>query len=804
MAPPLVKNDVDQGLTTAQAESILKKDGFNELPQSRESFLSQIKELVSEPMIILLIIGSILYFILGEISDAIPLLISVIAIVAIDIYEERKAKKAVEALRQIGSPRAYVLRNGETVHIASREIVVGDYLILNEGDRVAADATLIQATNLSCEESMLTGESVTVPKLNGAAVFMGTLVTTGHGQSLVTATGAKTEIGKIGKSLNEIKIEASPSKKEIGRLVKKIAFIGAALCLSLVVYYGISRGNWLQGILAGITLAMSVIPEEIPVVLAVFTILGAFRISKKRVLARRSSVIETLGATTVICLDKTGTITQNKMRLNQLYVPGKSYEITGDNIPNEFSELIKVSVLASRTRTVDPIEKAIHEFGKIPGNWHHQTEIPLNMAVSEVWKDDSGKDLTALKGAPETILDYCRVNLIEREVILAKVKDFAQEGLRTLAVAKEENIGPKFLGILGFSDPIRPAIKDAVKVCYSAGIRIVVITGDHPETAKRIASEIGLKNSSNFILGPNLKSLNESQLEKEVKTNNIFARVTPAQKLLLVEALKKSGEVVTMIGDGVNDAPAIKAANIGVAMGEHGTDVARESASLVLLDDNFNSVVDTVRLGRRIYANIRRAITYVIILHFPVAGIALIPVFLGFPPVLFPIHIAIMELFTDPVSSMVFESQNEELNIMKKSPRKLSEKMVTSQILISGVIQGLICLSFALLTFEIATSLKLGASEVRTMVIVTLLVINIGVVLANRVWSIDRALSIFIVASTIFVIIAPHVSLVRDFLKLGQVSLLHQATAIGIGLLATVTLLIISNLKKEKGTTYSK
>ncbi|MCX6784122.1 MAG: cation-translocating P-type ATPase [candidate division WWE3 bacterium] len=786
---------MDQGLTTAQAADILKKTGYNELSQSRIGFLSQIKELISEPMIILLIIGSILYFTLGEISDAVPLLISVVAIILIDIYEERKAKKALEALQQIGSPRAFVLRNGETVHIASREVVVGDYLILNEGDRVAADATLTQVTNLSCEESMLTGESVAVPKLNGAAVFMGTLITTGHGIAQVTATGPKTEIGKIGKSLNEIKIEASPSKKEIGSLVKKIAFIGATLCLSLVVYYGLRQGNWLQGILAGITLAMSVIPEEIPVVLAVFTILGAFRISKKRVLARRSSVIETLGATTVICLDKTGTITQNKMRLSGLYIPGKSYEIVGDNIPNEFAELIKVSVLASGTRTVDPIEKAIHEFGKIPEGWHHQTEVPLNMAVSEIWKDDSGNDLTALKGAPETILDYCLVNLIEREVILIKVVAMAEAGLRTLAVAVSSSEGPRFLGLLGFTDPIRPAIKDAVKMCYSAGIRIVIITGDHPETAKRIALEIGLKNSRNCILGPNLKSLNESQLEKEVKTNNIFARVSPGQKLLLVEALKKSGEVVTMIGDGVNDAPAIKAANIGVAMGEHGTDVARESASLVLLDDNFTSVVDAVRLGRRIYANIRRAIVYVIALHFPIAGMALIPVFLGFPPVFFPIHIAIMELFTDPVSSMVFESQDEEPNIMKKSPRKLSEKMVTSQILISGVIQGLICLGFALLTFGIATSLKLGESEVRTMVIVTLLVINIGVVLANRVWSIDRSLSIFIVASTIFVIISPHVPLVRDFLKLGQISLLHQATAIGIGLLATATLVFIKKIR---------
>ena len=662
---------------------------------------------------------------------------------------------------------------------------------------------------------MLTGESITVPKLAGSPVFMGTLITTGHGLAKVSATGVQSEMGKIGKSLEEIKIEPSPSKAEAGILVKRIALIGLTLCLSLVLYWGIKHNDWTGGVLAGITLAMSVLPEEIPIVLAIFTILGAFRMSKKRVLAKRSSVIETLGATTVICLDKTGTITQNKMRITALFTHGRKVNLDGDNLPDEFDELVKYAVLASRKRAVDPVEKAIFELGErsfgtknLFEDWKHLTEEPLTekiMAVSQVWQEPNGTQIIALKGAPEAIFELCHLNPFERDALNQTTTELAQEGLRVLAVAKNGSGTPEFLGLLGFSDPIRPAIKNAIKECYSAGIRVVIITGDHPQTAQRIATEVGLKQSQHLVLGIALKSMDEKTLEHAAKTTNIFARVSPSQKLLLVEALKNSGEVVTMIGDGVNDAPAIKAANIGVAMGEHGTDVARESSSLVLLDDNFASVVDAVRLGRRIYANIRKAITYIIVMHFPVAGMALVPVFLGFPPVLFPIHIAIMELFTDPASSIVFESQPEEIGVMNKKPRQLAEKLISRSILLSGILQGIIALGFALATFWTAATLKLDASETRTMVLLTLLVLNVGIVSVNRSWNktslwnfwrVDPTMFVFLTVSALFIIFTPHLPFIRGFLKLGQISLNHQLVAILTGLTATGTLLIFKQLSK--------
>ena len=762
-------------------------------------------------MIVLLLIGSGLYLLLGELGDAIPLLFSTIAVMLLNIYEENKAEKALKALKELGSPKAYVIRDGEVAKIPSREVVVGDHLLINEGDFVAADARVVQATNLTTDEALLTGESVTVPKIEGAQIFMGTMVATGHGLAVVSQIGQATEIGKIGSSLEEIKMESSPAKKEAAKLTGILAVFGLSLCLILVLLYGLTQGNWLAGLLAGITLAMSLLPEEIPVVITIFTIMGAYRMSKHRLLTKRSSVIETLGAATVICLDKTGTITQNKMVVTKLYAAGQTWDVGNTLINQAYDELIKFAVLACHPHTVDPMEKAIGSLGaklwgtqQLFADWKHLSEVPITekvLAVSEVWEDLAKTQVTAIKGAPEAIINLCPLNFFEKEALDAIVASMAEEGLRVMGVAKNISGQTEFVGLLGFSDPIRPAIKEAVAQSYSAGVRVVIITGDHLETAKRVGAEIGLKHHQQCLTGAHIKEMDETAVRKAVKSHNIFARITPSQKLLLIDALKQNGEIVAMVGDGVNDAPAIKSAHIGIAMGEKGTDVARAASSLVLLDDNFASVVTAIKQGRRIYDNIKKAIGYVVAMHFPIAGMAIIPIMLGYPPVLLPIHIALLEIFIDPACSIVFESQPEEANIMKRSPRQISEKLVNLKTIVGNVFQGIVALTGVYLSFLLTTRQELASDQVRTATFLTLLVISVGLVLINHSWhrvtfSTDAPLIWFVATATLCVLVAPNIGWLREFVKLGSLDWQNQVVAITFGLGVTLFLGFVKNLPK--------
>ena len=655
-------------------------------------------------MVLLLLATGAIYLILGERRDAIVLLSSILVVLGITFVQSHRTERALERLRDLATPRARVIRDSEQKRIAGREVVRGDFLIVSEGDRVAADGTLLWQSNLTVDESLLTGESVPVSKRaagdTGADtpgepavnVFSGTLVVSGQGLAEVTATGAATEMGKIGKSLGTITTEKTPLQQETGRIVRRLGIVGLAVCALVVVFYARARGDFLEGLLAGLAVAMSLLPEEFPVVLTVFLALGAWRISRRKVLTRRIPAIEALGAATVLCVDKTGTLTLNRMAVTRLAAAGATSDVSGaQTLPEELHELVEFAVLASQKTPFDPMELAIREFGlrtlarteHLHDDWELLKEYPLSpalLAVSHAWKArNRGDFVIAAKGAPEAIADLCHLGQADLRSLLAQVEALASDGLRVLAVAKatfhpatlppqSHDFDFELLGLVGLEDPIRPSVPAAIRECRTAGVRVVMITGDYPVTAARIAREIGLP-AEGVMTGAELEAIDDRALADRLGALSVFARVVPAQKLRLVNALKSAGEVVVMTGDGVNDAPALKAAHIGIAMGGRGTDVAREAAALVLLEDDFSSIVVAISLGRRIFDNLKKAMTYLVAVHVPIAGMALFPVLFGWPLLLMPIQIVFLELIIDPASSIAFEAEPPEKDVMRRPPR---------------------------------------------------------------------------------------------------------------------------------------
>ena len=660
-----------EGLSDSEVVRLLTKYGYNELAsKNKEGWLSAILQILLKPMIFLLLGGGVIYMILGETRDALVLLASVFLVVGITFYQERKTEKTLEALKNLSSPRALVIRDGKRKRIPGREVVKGDLIILYEGDRVPADASIISCENFSVDESLLTGESLPVRKSpwNGKTsknkpggndspfIYSGSMVISGHATAKVDATGQHTEIGRIGKSLEKIKDEDTLIHKETTKIVRVVAIMALSLCVVVFLAYTFIRGSAIKGLLSGLTLAMAILPEEFPVVLMIFMALGAWRISKRNVLTRRSAAIETLGAATVLCTDKTGTLTLNKMQLDYLYTNNSFFkfgESNSTNLAEEFQNLLKYGILSSEKNSFDPIDKELENKKRLctadPINtdtWTLIKEYPLSkklLVKSYAWQlPNSKKLLIATKGAPEAIVNLCRVSQKEKNKLIEAIENMTTKGFRVLGVAKafcEKNQLPEeqnkldfeFVGLLGFIDPARPGVKESVKEAYTAGIRIIMITGDYPSTAQFLAKEIGMRNSQSFLTGEDLEKMSSSELAEKIKNVNIFARVAPEQKLLIINALKANQEIVAMTGDGVNDAPALKSAHIGIAMGERGTDVARESAALVLLDDDFSSIVAAVRLGRRIYDNLKRAMGYILAVHVPIAGMSILPIFLIYP-----------------------------------------------------------------------------------------------------------------------------------------------------------------------------
>jgi Ca2+-transporting ATPase len=769
------KNQNFKGLTKEQVAQKLAAEGYNELPSSKPKNVFQIAfGVVKEPMFLLLVACGTLYLILGDMNEGLMLLGFVFVIMGIEFYQEKKTEKALDALKDLASPRAMVIRDGETYRIAGREVVTDDIIILQEGDRVPADARVLSCTSLQADESLLTGESVPVHKrewtegdINSTPggdeipyVYSGSMIIQGNGIVQVIATGMNTEIGKIGKALQSVKEEPTKLKIEMGTLVRRLAITGIILCLMVIGVYTLTRGDLLNGFLAGITLAMAMLPEEFPVVLTVFLALGAWRMSKKNVLTRKPAAMETLGSATVLCTDKTGTLTQNKMTVTKLFNGTEYFDLKAKiTFPESFHEIIEYGILSSQANPFDPMEKAILHAGDlflqntehIHSDWKMEKEYPLSkqlLAMSRLFTNTGTHEkVIAAKGAPEAIFDLCHLGKTRIAELEKAVQEMADAGLRVLGVAKarllpgtlpdqQHDFDFEFTGLIGLSDPIRENVPAAIAECYKAGIRVIMITGDYPVTASSIGKDIGLKNPDRYITGQELEMLSEEELSTRISDVNIFARVVPEQKLKIVNALKRNNEIVAMTGDGVNDAPALKASNIGIAMGEKGTDVAREASSLVLMDDNFASIVGAVKMGRRIFDNLQKALGYIFAIHVPIAGLSLIPVFFAdLPLILWPVHIVFLELIIDPACSIIFEVEKEEKNVMTRPPKDINEPFFGAKKILLSCLQGVGILAICLGVYFVGLEIGYSEKAVRTMTFISLIAANIGVIVSNRSWT---------------------------------------------------------------------
>nr|MBP8098112.1 HAD-IC family P-type ATPase [Arenimonas sp.] len=646
-----------QGLSSTEAAERLARDGPNLLPQPEQrAWWAIILNILREPMLLMLLSATAIYLLLGDPGEAAVLGASVLIVIALTAYQEQKSERALQALRELSSPRARVLRDGEARLVAGRDVVVGDVVLVAEGDRVPADARVFEEWDLQVDESMLTGESVpvhcTVSSGDDAQGLLhaSTLVVRGRGAAEVVAIGAQTSVGRIGAQLGGIQAELTPLQREIRRVVALFALLSVASCLLMTGLYVATRGGWLDGLLAGVTLAMANLPEEFPIVLTVFLALGAWRMAQHKALVRRASAIEALGAITVLCTDKTGTLTENRMAVAKLAPDAGSGSVPDSETLAE-RRLLETAVLACQPRSHDPMERALQELAAhseelrvAVAGARHVREYPLSAectAVAHAWSQ-AGRDglVVACKGAPETVADLCGLAAERRAVVLAEVETMARGGLRVLAAASWDGGADieasglpdsirdfrfRWLGLIGFADPLRSGVAEAVLEAQAAGIRLIMLTGDHLETARAIALQAGLAATSEVALGSELDDLDEQALAQRVCVVNVFARARPEHKLRLVNALKGSGDVVAMTGDGVNDAPALMAAHVGIAMGGRGTDVAREAASIVLLDDNFVTVVRAIHQGRSIYDNILRAVSYILAVHVPITGLALLP-----------------------------------------------------------------------------------------------------------------------------------------------------------------------------------
>ena len=839
---------LSRGLSEADARARLKAEGYNELPRpDRRTPLHIILEVLREPMLALLIGGGVIYLILGDLKEALILLAFATLSIVITVVQETRTERVLEALRDLTSPRALVIRDGARKRIAGREVVRGDVVVLAEGDRVPADAVLIQSHDLQTDESLLTGESIPVRKIAGSNVdssiarrpggddlpyvFSGSLIVRGRGIGEVIATGALSEIGKIGQSLNTLETEQPRLQEQTRRLVAVFAVVGGAVSILAVLLYGTMRGGWLDAVLAGIALGMSMLPEELPVVLTVFMAMGAWRISRARVLTRRAAAIEALGSATVLCTDKTGTLTENRMSIVELRLKNgeifRPRDASGTKMPKDFHGLVEFGLLASERDPFDPMERAFHDLAREqlgeterpPGpQWklvHTYGLRPGLLAMSQVWQSTDARQefVIAAKGAPEAIADLCHLSASDVAALTRSMDAMAAEGLRVLGVARasfagqtwpdsQHNFSFKFLGLIGLADPLRPSVPDAVSECRSAGIKVIMITGDYPTTARAIARQAGF-DTEDFVTGTEVEQLTNGELAVRVRTATVFARIMPEQKLRIVNALKANGEIVAMTGDGVNDAPSLKAAHIGIAMGGRGTDVAREASSIVLLDDDFGSIVKSVRLGRRIYDNLRKAMGFIFAVHVPIAGLALLPLLFGLPILFGPVHIAFLEMVIDPVCSLVFEAETEEEDVMRRRPRTPDEPLFSAPLIAWGLLQGAFAFALVAAIFVVAFKREMPEEEVRALAFFSLVLAIVGLIFVNRSFSAslvtalrrpNPVLSLVLLAVTTILSVTLLWPFARGLFRFGPLHLDDLALTLGAGVLVLVFLELLKPL----------
>ncbi|OYY67219.1 MAG: ATPase [Burkholderiales bacterium 28-67-8] len=773
--------DPGAGLSVEEAALRLARDGPNELPAAAAGGAwHALRAVVGEPMFLLLAGCGAIYLLLGDRHEALMLMGFVVVVMGITFVQRQRTEHSLAALRELSSPRAAVLRGGEMHRIAGRDVVCGDTVLLAEGDRVPADLMLLQTSHLAVDESLLTGESAPVMKHSAASgtpagqvdalalACSGTLVTSGTARGCVVATGERSALGRIGASLADIASERTPIQQEVDRTVRRVAGAGFALALALALTHGLTHGDWLRGLLAGLTLAIALLPEELPVVLAIFMGLGAWRLARARVLVRSIPAVELLGATTVLCVDKTGTLTANRMSVRRLWTPEASHDTLRHRtdpaavLPEALHEILEYAVLASHRRAFDPMESAIAGAGArllahtehLHADWTLIDDYPLSnkmLAMSRVWQAPRGAArLIASKGSPEAIADLCHMDAQHHARISVEVARMASEGLRVLGVARsrfeaaelpgnQHDFDFEFLGLIGLEDPVRDDVPQALAECRAAGIRVVMMTGDHPVTAISVARQAGLPVNGSVLTGDELAALDDTALRARLADTHVFCRVRPEHKLRLVQAFRASGEVVAMTGDGVNDAPALKAAHIGVAMGARGTDVAREAASLVLLDDDFASIVTAIRDGRRVFANLRRAVVFLVAVHVPIVGLSMLPVALGWPMLLMPVHILFLQLIIDPTCSVVFEAEPLDAQTMTRPPRRPDARLFDAQVVRQGLWQGVGLLALLLAVCAGLLQAGAGADSARAMTFMVLVLGSLALIQSSRTLGQARA-----------------------------------------------------------------
>lgn len=744
-----------KGLTSVQVEEQREQYGKNTSLESGHSIWDNILEVVREPMFILLLVACGIYFISREFAEAFTMLAALIFVAGIDIFQSFRSQKAVKALTKITSKKAKVIRNSQTIEIDIENIVKGDIIIIEEGIIIPADARIISSNDFALNEAILTGESVSVEKFSGDAIFQGTLVVRGYAFATVEAIGESTTLSGIGHLVASTGKEKTPLQEKVTAFVKVMVVAGSLAFLFVWFYYWWESKDFLHGLLHGLTMAMSVLPEEIPVALSTFMAIGTYRLLRRGIIARSPQAVETLGSATVICVDKTGTLTKNLMKVQLTYSIMDKKETNYSDDPS-YNEVLEYAMWSSEEEPFDPMEISIHrQYGLLTDRdlrdeYKMIHEFPLAgepPVMTHMFINRDGQHKVGCKGGLEGVLKLCDISESDKTAILEKSKDYAQEGLRVLGVAKgeweedtypeiQEEIDFSFLGIIAFYDPPEAHMEEVVQQFQQAGLKVKMITGDYPETAGAIASQIGLSNEK-IILGDDIAGLQSSALHEVVRQSDVFARVSPHQKLKIIEALKSTGEVVAMTGDGVNDAPALKSAHIGIAMGKRGTEVAKGASDLVLSNDNLAQMIDAVYIGRRINKNLTKAIRYIISIHIPIILLVTMPIFMTWlPEMLFtPVHVIFLELIMGPTCSIIYENEPIPRGDLKYPAKKNQKNLLTSPQLLVTIIQGLMITVGCLLAGYYAYTQGSNGDEIRTLVFSSLIFANIFLTLINRSFS---------------------------------------------------------------------
>lgn len=742
------------GLADNEVSRSRDEFGSNRINIKQEHVFRQIlKEVVSEPMFILLVTACIVYFFAGQYIDGFIMLASIFIVAGISLYQGYRSEKAVNTLKQLSAAKSHVVRNGIRIQIATEEIVVNDLLLLEEGEIISADGLILSSNDLSLNESILTGESFPVTKTTNDAVYKSTLVTSGSATIKVTSVGNKTMFGKIGLSLKDT-IVKTPLQNQIRSFVRIMVWIGAVAFLIVVGYNYFLSHDFIRSLLQGLTLAMSILPEEIPVAFATFHALGAFRLLSNNIIVKRPQYVETLGSATVICADKTGTLTQNKMSIEYLYDAVSKTSVNLNNASCLPTLLIEYAMWSSETNPFDPMEKAVHTLYETSTSadrrkeFNQVHEYPIGgkpPMMTHIFRNEKGATIIAAKGAPEAILHHCNLSVADKMEVEQQALNYAKQGCRVLGVGKgiwdgesyplsQQEFAFDFLGLIAFQDPPKTNITETIKTFYNAGIGVKIITGDYPETALAIANQIGLKNNGDVLSGNEVQQLTLKELQEKVKQINIYARMFPEAKLKVINALKENGEVVAMTGDGVNDAPALKAAHIGIAMGKRGSEVAKNAASLIITDDDLQHMTEAVALGRKIYDNLKKAIRYIISIHIPIILIVILPLLLGwkFSNIFSPVHVIFLELIMGPTCSIIYENEQMEPNTMSRPPRRLSSTFLSGKQLTVSIAQGLMITIGCLGVGYFFILHDYPETFVRSLIFITLLFSNIFLTFINR------------------------------------------------------------------------